>query len=183
MTASAVRRWLSSRRLSWREGTAAVAAAVGVGLALVPRNARSMLVNTTPSEPIGLYVRIDQSPGRGKLAAFLAPAPAFPYADERLGYLHRVPLLKRIVAGPGDRVCTLTSKVVVNGQAYGAIAEADGEGRRLPHWRACRALADGELFALADRVPNSFDSRYFGPIAAASVIGVYRPVMLIQDGW
>jgi conjugative transfer signal peptidase TraF len=157
---------------------AAVVVVVGVALAPV---SRSVLVNTTPSEPIGLYARTHQALRPGRLVAFLAPASAFPYADRRLGYLHRVPLLKMIVAGPGDRVCTLTDQLLINGQVYGAIAEADAEGRALPHWRACRALADGELFALADRVPNSFDSRYFGPISERSVIGVFRPLFLLGD--
>ena len=36
----------------------------------------------------------------------------------------------------------------------------------------------GELFLLSVTNPASFDSRYFGPVSAASVIGVARPVWL-----
>lgn len=141
----------------------------------------AVLLNTTPSEPLGLYGRAAGVPGPGRLVAFPAPLPAFPYADRRLAYLHRTPLLKGIVAGPGDQVCTLGGQLVVNGRRLAAIADNDSEGRTLPHWTACRAMRDGELFAYSDRAPNSFDSRYFGPVPAASVIGVYRPLFVIKE--
>ncbi|HTX50945.1 MAG TPA: S26 family signal peptidase [Caulobacteraceae bacterium] len=144
--------------------------------------APGVLVNTTPSEPMGLYARVNLAPQAGRLVAFHAPPAAFPYADGRLAYLHQVPLLKTIAAGPGDRVCTTSGVLTINGRPRGVIAERDREGRALPHWRGCRAMADGELFTLADRVPNSFDSRYFGPIPARSVIGVFRPLLTMKDG-
>ncbi len=37
-------------------------------------------------------------------------------------------------------------------------------------------MASDEYFVFSDRVPNSFDSRYFGPISRAAIIGVYRPL-------
>lgn len=141
-----------------------------------------VLVNTTPSEPLGLYARTNLPPAQGRLVAFRAPPSAFPYADLHLAYLHRVPLLKAVAAGPGDQVCAATDILTINGRPRGVIAERDRQGRALPHWRGCRTLAPGEFFALADRVPNSFDSRYFGPISAASVIGVFRPLWLFKEG-
>ena len=156
-------------------------AAAGVAAASLAVAAPLILVNTTPSEPLGLYARTDLAPRPGLLVAFRAPAAAFPYADARLTYLHRVPLLKTVAAGPGDRVCATSDMLLINGQPRGVIAERDGEGRALPHWRGCRVLAEGELFALATRVPNSFDSRYFGPVPMRSVIGVFRPLLLVKD--
>jgi conjugative transfer signal peptidase TraF len=164
--------------LPWLAGALAAAATVA-GLSIT---APRVLLNTTPSEPVGLYARTALTPAPGRLVAFLAPQAAFPYADRRLNYLHRVPLLKGVAAGPGDRVCAATDELTINGRPRGVIAERDGEGRALPHWRGCRTLADGELFTLADRVPNSFDSRYFGPIPKASVIGVFKPLWLIKEG-
>ncbi|MBI3531959.1 MAG: S26 family signal peptidase, partial [Burkholderiales bacterium] len=37
-------------------------------------------------------------------------------------------------------------------------------------------LHDGELFLLSATNPASFDSRYFGPIAASAVIGSAQPL-------
>jgi conjugative transfer signal peptidase TraF len=158
-----------------------ILAAAALGALLIHGAAHTVLINTTPSEPLGLYARTDAVPRPGRLAAFPAPAAAFPYADRRLGYLHHVPLLKMIAAGPGDRVCTLSGQVTINGQARAVIVASDREGLVLPHWRACRTLGPDEFFALSDRVPNSFDSRYFGPIPARSVIGVFRPLLLVKD--
>lgn len=158
----------------------AIAGVTTVGSVLVV--GPEVLFNTTPSEPLGLYARTDLPPGPGRLIAFRAPPAAFPYAESHLAYLHRVPLLKSVAAGPGDQVCAAGDVLTINGQPRGVISERDGQGRALPHWRECRILADGELFALANHVPNSFDSRYFGPVATTSVIGVFRPLWLLKEG-
>jgi conjugative transfer signal peptidase TraF len=156
----------------------AVAIATSPGLAV---SQRLVLFNPTPSEPIGLYVRAQGPVRTGRLVAFSAPPAAFPYADRQLSYLHHVPLLKAVAAGPGDRVCTSTGRLVINGRDRAPIAVVDGEGRALPHWRGCRALGPAEVFVFSARVPNSFDSRYFGPVPTASILGVYTPVFQPQE--
>jgi type IV secretory pathway protease TraF len=52
----------------------------------------------------------------------------------------------------------------------------DSAHRPLQAWPQCRRLSDGELFLLSDTNPASFDSRYFGPIAASAVLGTARPL-------
>lgn len=141
-----------------------------------------LLANATPSEPPGLYIGWAGRPTVGSLVAFRAPPAAFPYADLRLKELHRVPLLKGVAAGPGDTVCTTSGRLVINGHDRAPIAQADRQGRALPRWRGCRPLGAEELFAFSDRVPNSFDSRYFGPVAQSAVLGVYRPLLVAQGG-
>lgn len=136
-----------------------------------------VLFNATPSEPAGLYAASLAPVRVGELVAFKAPAAAFPYADRKLGYLRHTLMLKGVAAGPGDRVCAATNRLVINGQDRAPIATRDGEGRALPRWTACRRLGPDELFVFSARVPNSFDSRYFGPIAREAVVGVFRPVL------
>lgn len=155
-------------------------AAVAVAATLLAGHNQVML-NTTPSEPLGLYFRTGEPPAMGRLVAFPAPAAAFPYADARLAYLRHVPLLKAVAAGPGDMVCERDQELWINDAPRGAIAERDEAGRPLPHWAGCRRLGPSEFFALADRVPNSFDSRYFGPISGRSVIGVFKPLLLFRE--
>lgn len=133
-----------------------------------------LLLNRTPSEPPGLYIRTARAPSRGDIIAFKTPAPAFPYADERMGYLHHRPLLKAVAAVGGDQVCTTGGELVVNGVARAPIAAADHRGRALPHWVGCRRLNANELFVFSARVPNSFDSRYYGPVRLGDVLGVYE---------
>jgi conjugative transfer signal peptidase TraF len=141
-----------------------------------------MLFNITPSEPTGLYVESPDRPAEGRLIAFQAPAAAFPYADRRLGYLRHTTLLKAVAAGPGDVVCTRTGRLRINGRDRAPIAARDGLGVTLPHWSGCRRLATNELFVFSDRVPNSFDSRYFGPVDRSAVLGVYSAFFAGRGG-
>jgi len=142
----------------------------------------ALLLNTTPSEPPGLYVEASGQVSAGRLVAFKAPAAAFPYADRRLGYLRHTTLLKAVAAGPGDVVCAAAGRLRINGQDRAQIAARDSYGVTLPRWTGCRPLGANELFVFSDRVPNSFDSRYFGPIERSAVIGVYKPVFESRGG-
>ena len=65
---------------------------------------------------------------------------------------------------------------MVNGQWRGPTLSHDRAGRPLPVWTGCRPLGDGQYFMFSDHVPNSFDSRYFGPIDVVDIVGVYRPL-------
>ena len=166
-------------RRRWRSAavaTLAMAVSLGAVMATAPR----VLINTTPSEPPGLYVRSPMAPGPGHIVAFTAPAAAFPYANRRLSYLHRMPLLKAVAAGPGDLVCTLNGQLEIDGKARAPIAQVDQQGFTLPHWSACRRLTADELFVFSDRVPNSFDSRYYGPIRQTSIVGVFEPLLVVD---
>ncbi|MCY1552923.1 Signal peptidase, peptidase S26 [compost metagenome] len=51
-------------------------------------------------------------------------------------------------------------------------------GRVLRGWRQCRQLVDDELFLLSTGNPESFDSRYFGPVRATAVLGKAHPMKL-----
>jgi conjugative transfer signal peptidase TraF len=140
------------------------------------------LLNTTPSERPGLYIQTPGPVSVGRLVAFNAPAAAFPYADRRLGYLRHTTLLKAVAAGPGDVVCARTGRLRINGHDRASIAVRDRFGVALPRWSGCRRLGANEFFVFSDRVPNSFDSRYFGPVDRSSIVGVYRPVFE-NGGW
>ncbi|GGL35850.1 S26 family signal peptidase [Caulobacter rhizosphaerae] len=136
-----------------------------------------VLVNTSPSEPVGLYIRAAGPPGPGRVIAFRAPAQAYPYVATVLPERARSSILKTVRAGEGDLVCAGASRLAVNGRTWALIAATDRLGRTLPHWRGCRRLVAGEYFVFSSRIPNSFDSRYYGPVTAGDVIGVYKPLL------
>jgi type IV secretory pathway protease TraF len=48
-------------------------------------------------------------------------------------------------------------------------------------WSGCRALNDGEFFALNADVPTSLDGRYFGPSLLSSMIGHAAPIWTVRD--
>ncbi|WP_254062687.1 S26 family signal peptidase [Caulobacter sp. S45] len=133
-----------------------------------------MLVNITPSEPPGLYLRAAGPVRLDALIAFAPPAVANRVGDGHLRRFHS--FLKRVAAVGGDHVCSDGRTARINGALAGPVAQQDARGQPLPRWIGCRRLALGEVFVLSTRVPNSFDSRYFGPVPVGAVIGVYRPL-------
>jgi conjugative transfer signal peptidase TraF len=156
----------------------AVAAAPGLACAALASSGASpaLLWNQTDSEPEGLYVRVDASPAVGRLIAFRAPQRAFPYADARMGYLRHVPILKQVAAVAGDVVCARAGALAINGRWRAPVLDHDRRGQLLPQWNGCRTLLSGEFFVFSDRVQNSFDSRYYGPVTRGEIVGVFQPL-------
>ena len=106
------------------------------------------------------------------------PAEAATLAAQR-GYLPtRVPLLKRVGAIAPQEVCISGGIVRIDGVPSAAVLRADRLSWPLPSWQQCRRLTPGELFLLSVTNPASFDSRYFGPVSASTVIGVAHPIWL-----
>lgn len=161
-----------------------IATTAGVSIAAVMvahglnQSGRWVLVNASPSEPEGLYLRTSDGPTVGRLVTFMAPALASPYVDRHLTYLRTTPVLKALAAGPGNLVCTRSGRLVIDGQDKAPVMAKDPRGVQLPRWNGCRRLGAGEWFAYSNRVPNSFDSRYYGPIRTDQVIAAYRPLLV-----
>lgn len=151
------------------------AAALLVVAPLRPQSPR-VLYNRTASMPTGFYVYQYRTPiHRGDIVALSLPRAAYPYARLR-GERTDVLLLKHVLAIGGDFVCTLDGALRINGVVVGPIASVDSAGRPLPRWLACRSLSGDELL-VGSTEPHSFDGRYFGPVHASQVFGVYRPLV------
>ncbi|VTU33601.1 conjugal transfer pilin processing protease TraF [Variovorax sp. PBL-H6] len=137
--------------------------------------------NPSDSVPRGWY-RIDpvgttaDALQVGDIVLARLPVEVAALAAQR-GYLpERIPLLKQIGAMAPQRVCVAQRTVYVDDLPMALAREVDGLGRGLPQWSHCRTLRAGELFLLSVTNPASFDSRYFGPIHAAAVIGRAQPM-------
>lgn len=133
-----------------------------------------ILLNTSASEPLGLYRRVAAPPRVGALIAFRPPDAALGYLRTALPGRARGSILKGVVAGPGMLACA-DARLSVNGWSLGPIGTRDRAGRPLPRWRGCHRLAAGEFIVFSNRIPNSFDSRYYGPVRDAEILGVYAP--------
>ena len=150
--------------------------ALGVlALASPKANVPSLLWNLSPSVPVGLYRLTDRPPLPGALAVIRLPEPFNTLANTR-GYLPAAtPLIKPVAAGAGDLVCRHGSLVTINGRAVALASRFDPAGQPLPRWSGCISLSTTQIFLLSAD-PDSFDSRYIGPVARRQVLGTALPI-------
>jgi conjugative transfer signal peptidase TraF len=150
--------------------------------------AYGLRVNLTPSYPLGLWriEPLDRAVIVGD-RVFICPPPGkiFALARER-GYLGRglcpgwlSPLIKTVVATPGQHV-VIDGDIAVDGTRlpHSSVRSVDGEGRALARARGGIVPA-GKLFLFSE-FAGSYDSRYFGPIPAAGVLGLAHPLLCLD---
>ncbi|MBW4653863.1 MAG: S26 family signal peptidase [Kaiparowitsia implicata GSE-PSE-MK54-09C] len=143
-------------------------------------NSSPLLVyNASNSVPVGWYrIAHARRLAVGDLVLVHLPPGAMTLAAQR-GYLPTsVPLLKMVAATAPQHVCVQSNQVLIDGKLVARQLRRDRQGRPLPTWRVCRRLVDDELFLLSSN-PESFDSRYFGPISTDAVIGLAQPLTLM----
>jgi conjugative transfer signal peptidase TraF len=139
--------------------------------------------NASPSIPTGLYaIRGKASLHVGERVA-IEPPPELRRLMRERGYLpDRLPLLKRVAAVSGQRVCRFAQGVTIDGELVGVARARDRAGRPLPAWFGCRRIKSNELFVMNPAAPDSFDGRYFGPLRIDAVIGRAMPVWTAEAG-
>ncbi len=135
-----------------------------------------LIWNASASAPVGLY-RVDRGapPRIGDLVAISPPAAIEGWLARRNYLPAGVPLLKRVAALPGARVCRTGTFVTIDGVGVARALARDRAGRSLPLWLGCRIVGPHEIF-LINAAPASLDSRYFGPLPAAGMIGTAHPL-------
>jgi len=76
-----------------------------------------------------------------------------------------MPLIKRVVGVAGDLVTATDAGIEINGLPVpnSRPLDLDARGSALPHLRGTFNLKQGEIWTAGEH-PNSFDSRYFGPV-------------------
>jgi conjugative transfer signal peptidase TraF len=139
--------------------------------------APKLLWNASASVPIGLYrVRPVGALRVNDLVVVNPPDPLAGYMADR-GYLpRRVPLLKHILALPGQTICRSGATVTVGGHIVGAALDRDRMGRPLPVWHGCRVVGANDVFVMNPDVQDSFDGRYFGSISISAIVGRAEPL-------
>lgn len=168
-------------RFAYVMTTSFAVVAVG-GLSFLPV-APKLIWNASASVPLGLY---SIEPARhlevADLVAVRTPEPLASFMAERRYLPRGVPLMKRVAALPGQRVCRNGAHITIDGIDMGEALARDHAGRALLSWQGCRRIADGEIFLMNWAAPDSMDGRYFGPLSTNTIIGRAIPLWTDEDG-
>ena len=160
----------------------ALLAATAVLSSIAARPVPRFLWNASESVPIGLY-RL-QPTDRLFVTELVAIEPPEPFAtflaDGR--FLPRgIPMLKRVLALPGQTVCREEFRITVDNIEMGTAREHDRRGRTLPVWQGCRVLAEGEIFLMNWQSADSLDGRYLGVLPASAIVGRAEPLWTDEE--
>jgi conjugative transfer signal peptidase TraF len=145
-------------------------------------------INTSYSLPLGLYATTNDS--EAELIEF---CPAEPFASESASRSYRtrgvacpdgaVPLLKPIVARPGDLVIVSHEGISVNGHLLPKTYPVpfDAGGRPLKAWPiGLYGVRAGTVWVASTYNAGSYDSRYMGPIQTSQIRRRLRPLWLLR---
>ena len=143
---------------------------------------RMIVWNASASVPVGLYL-IETIDGRyvSELVAVVPPEPLATFLAAGNYLPHGVPMLKHVLALPGQTVCREGLVVTVDKVAVGMARERDGQGRALPVWQGCLVISQDALFLMNSQSADSLDGRYFGPLPRSAVTGRAHPVWTKED--
>ena len=170
---------INSRRPLYLTGAAL--ACILAGRVVVERYGPRLVVNTTGSEPRGVYwlsAPSRQALGRATLVVMAVPGAFRALIQERHWARAGVPLLKNVGAIAGDTVCVTAGTLSINGAPVAPVLRADSQGRPLPQLRGCWQLPAGYFLPLSTHVPNSFDGRYMGQEPLSSIRAVAHPLWI-----
>ena len=136
-----------------------------------------LLWNASASVPIGLYaIHPAGKLQLGELVVVLPPHALAQFFAGRRYLPEGVPMLKHVLALPGQTVCRTGRVISVDGIAMGWALDRDSRGRPLPVWRGCQRIPAGDVFLMNRKSLYSFDGRYFGLLPSTTIIGRADPI-------
>jgi conjugative transfer signal peptidase TraF len=155
---------------------------LAVGLLAFLHPTPKLIWNASASVPIGLYaVRPAGVLHVTELVVIRPPEPLATFLADR-GYLPKgLPLLKRVLALPGQTVCRTDRTITVDGIAMGEALERDRDDRTLPVWLGCRAVPADEVFLMNWQSEDSLDGRYFGTLPGSAIVGRAEPLWTDEE--
>jgi conjugative transfer signal peptidase TraF len=133
---------------------------------------KRLFINESPSMKQGIYlVYGGKKPKVGETVLITLPGFLRDFAKTHSFLSRRNPLLKKVAAVRGDKICGNGRETVVNEKEIYALKEVDAEGRPLPKYLGCQVLESGEFFPVGENSERSFDGRYFGPLDETLILG------------
>lgn len=144
-----------------------------------------VLINITPSMPIGLYIRATGPLSRGDVIAFCLSEP-YQTIGIKQAYLAKGqvchgadPLIKQVLAVPGDDVLLDKQFIQVNGVIYHYVArDKDSMGRALAIYPSGYYPHTSGYWVIGNHCADSWDSRYWGSISVNQILYKLRSVFV-----
>ncbi|MEE3501280.1 S26 family signal peptidase [Acidiphilium acidophilum] len=183
-------------RVSRSKSTYILAGLLAVGvLADVALVRSGLIINVTPSMPIGLY-RLSSLPRRlhdGMIVYLCPPSPARNLAMAQAAQgkwlltsprspcpSHLVPFLKKIGATPGQTVTLTMRGTSIDGHLLPATAikRFAKNGQPMIHQKpGSYLMGPRQVWVWDNSSPWAYDSRYWGPLPVANILKQARPVL------
>lgn len=138
--------------------------------------------NASDSVPIGLYAIYPAGALHVTELVVVRPPDGLAQLLADRHYLPKgVPMLKRVLALPGQSVCRSGRTITVDGIAMGDALDRDNHSRPLPVWQGCQRIPDGQVFLMNWQSKDSLDGRYFGLLSRTTVVGRADPVWTQEE--
>ncbi len=129
--------------------------------------------NKTDSAPKGLYLWTSSTVSKSDWAILKGNSATAKWIAGH-GYIGPDwPIIKRVAAIQGDKVCRKGLRISLNGVAIAQALETDFYGAPLPSWSGCVRLDETQVFLINDH-PHSLDGRYFGTESIRDLSGSAR---------
>jgi len=92
------------------------------------------------------------------------------------------PVIKKVAGVPNDFIEINSLGISVNGESVANTAQRrkDSSGNRLADYYLSRALKHGEVLLVSNYSSISWDSRYFGPVPASSILSPVKPLLIFD---
>jgi type IV secretory pathway protease TraF len=174
-------------KLTWSKAVWILGASL-LGIALLSSLPGRPIVNTSPSEPYGLYWVTffpDHTPTLhlGELVLFHYRAPAWakgrydPNGSRFLKQVGALPGSWLFTRGMAQWSCPSDHFTRTVCEKLGTMLRKDPKGRLMhwPVWNGYR-IPDGYYYMRAVYVPTSYDSRYYGLVSDSQLIGKLTPL-------
>ena len=138
-----------------------------------------LYLNTTASEPLGVYVIEKSEIKKGDMVVFKVPPNAEDIIYGRNLLKKPGLMLKEVYALPGENYTITDKYIYVNGCRVGKVSEKDSKELPLPKLRGNFTVKKGYFLALATYRETSLDSRYFGEVSQELIVAKVTPIALL----
>lgn len=147
-----------------------------------------LVLNLTPSMPRGLYVKEFSSEINRNDIVLVCLNDPYKSIGLAKGYLAKGkkckgsdPLLKSVIAIPGDNVVLYDDYVMVNGVKLPyptSLVDSQNNPLTIYPRKSYRNTAGYWLIGVHDK--NSWDSRYWGPVAKEQIVGKVKALIVVN---